>query len=230
MNKWLVIGGVGLLLAWAPFVYSELTASEVEKKRRDLGNESIEDEEDLLAALDEPEPEEEPVPEEEPEDEPEGVEPEAPTEGELEAQEQQPDEAEEGAEGEDGEEEGDEPAPPPPPRLAGPTAVLKSAFDNEPRDALWADGAEARIAGIFDDDEMPEGFFEEAACRKAVCRVSVKWSAEQSEAYLSVHETIREQFGTEIGVEPDGVPDDDGFQKINLYVPREGYTVADLSE
>jgi hypothetical protein len=241
MSRWLTIAGVVLLALWAPFLYSELTSAPAEKKARAGVDEELDDE---APTPSDPEGEDEP-PEDEVEDQdPEPAEPAA--EDEEPAEVQEPAEtttaaaeqaAEEEGEGEEQAEEGEGPQPGAPivsPIAAGPTAVLKSAYEVEHRDAFWAPGAEARIVALFERVEAPEGALESAECHKRVCRVELAWTQEQASVYADVYGAIREEFGMEVGVEPiintQAQEGEASVQKVVLYLPRKGYSVADLVE
>lgn len=246
MTKWLKIGAALLLLAWAPFVYQELTSEPAEKKGRALP--SVETDDDgahpgagggVAAAPVEPpsqpaaEPESEPEPEpaaEQPAPAPEqpAAAPEQPADPRLGNPPAEPDpEPEPLAEGD---EEAEEEAVPPP-VAAGPTAVMKQAYDTQPRDALWAKDTEARIAHLFTQDDMPQGMLERSSCRRAVCRIDVRWKRDTAAQYVSVFQSLREQFAGEVAVEPVGQLDEAaGQQQVHLYVLRKGYTASDLSK
>ena len=136
----------------------------------------------------------------------------------------EPAEAENEAEGEEETQEEEVP----PPVASGPTAQLKQAFDTEPRDALWAKDTERRVAGLFASAEAPDGLLERVSCRRAVCRVDVRWTRESATHYVGVYEAMRDQLGSEVAVEPVGEADENGHQEVHLYVLRKGYTAQDL--
>ena len=127
----------------------------------------------------------------------------------------------EGAEGED------EPQPTPP-TASGPAEALKQAYDQQPRDALWAGDVEGKLRALFGNDVVPADLLRAASCRKAVCRVELRWSTAHATAYVSAYEAIQ-KLGGEVGVEPVGSPSEQGEQQVDLYLTRKGYTLADLS-
>lgn len=226
MNRWVKVGAAVLLLAWAPFLYAELTSDPHEKKDRELPDQ-MDPDPDVLpvpsgseAAEDEkPEPEDKgtvkaEVPEqvEDPEDpklEPAAAE-------ELAA----PDNEATGAAQEA-----------PLPQAQGPVAVLKGAFESEPRDALWAKEAEAKIATVFSGEDIPDTLFDKSACQKTVCRVEVTWSQENAAPFLDSVEELHKTFGNDFAVEPQAPADKEGEDAlaVYVYVMRKGYTLADLS-
>ncbi|MDH5671344.1 MAG: hypothetical protein OEZ06_04295 [Myxococcales bacterium] len=240
MKRWLAIGGGLLLLAWSPFLYTELTRERVEPKGRDLPAAAFDE--------DEPEPELEPADEEElegeQEDEPaEPAEQAAAAEGEGEqAAEPEPAEAEQqvavpepAAEAEsaaEGDEQAERPAAPDI-RLSGPTGVLKQAFESETRDALWAQGAEAKLGQVLDfhdDEEMPQDFVQGTSCRRTVCRAELRWAREHNDSYVKIYQALGQQYGSEIGVEPVMEADEEDHYQVFLYVLRDGYSAADLAK
>jgi hypothetical protein len=233
VKKWLKIGALLLLIAWAPFIYAELTSSPAEKKERDLPSVAGEDDDlDIEPAAGEQaagpaEPGEE-APDPEPDDPSHEAEPmAAAAERQAAPPARDPAEPVEPVDEVAGEEDGHEEEAPPP-AATGPTQQLKYAFETEPRDALWASDTERRIAAIFRGDEIPEGMLERAACRRAVCRLDVRWTRDHATQYVGAYEALRDQFGGEVAVEPEGVVDEEGKQNVHVYVLRKGYTASDL--
>jgi hypothetical protein len=237
MRKWLTVAGVLMLLAWVPFLYGELTSSTPERKGR------------VLPADD---PSQEPVTADEAAAGTEGAAkplaavpelaaeaPKQPAAKEAEAQPtkmaaepstkvEQPEPSAAEGEAQPDDEQAD--PPPPPPTAGGPTPVLKQAFDTEPRDPLWAADTEAHIKALFHGEDVPSELLQSTSCRKAVCRVELRWTRERATAYVSVYEAMHKEFGGELGVEPIGEPDDKGQEQVNLYLARKGYTVTDLAK
>jgi hypothetical protein len=244
VKKWLAIGGGLLLVAWAPFIYAELTSEPAEKKARELPSDAADDElvaegegeqgghvvsgKGAAAPVEAPQAEA-PAPEEpaaEPGAQPGAVQPEATAKLAAPEEPGAPSgEHDEPAEGEEAEEE-----EAPPPAASGPTAQLKKAYETEPRDALWATDTERRIGVVFGSDDVPEGMLQRATCRRAVCSLEVRWTRDHATQYVGAFQALSDQFGGEIGVEPVGEPDDEGHQIVHLYVLRKGYTAADVAK
>jgi hypothetical protein len=111
-------------------------------------------------------------------------------------------------------------------------AELKTAFDSEPRDALWAKDAESKIAAVFTGEDMPETLLDKSACQKTVCRVDVTWSQENAAPYLDAVEELHRQFGNDYAIAPQAPANKEGEDAlaVHVYVMRKGYTVADLSK
>jgi hypothetical protein len=240
VKKWLAIGGGLLLVAWAPFIYAELTSEPAEKKARELPSASTEDE-PVAALAEQPAeaPPEKPAPAEPAAEAEEAEEPaaeapaaeapaaQAPAPPPAEPAHAEPEEPDPAAEGE-GEEAQEDEAPPP--VASGPSAQLKHAYETEPRDALWATDTERRIAAVFNGDDVPDGMLQRASCRRAVCSLELRWTRDHATQYVAVFQALHDQFGGEIGVEPVGTVDDQGQQSVHLYVLRKGYTAADLGK
>ena len=248
VKKWLKVGGALLLLAWGPFLYAELTSDPAEKKGRDLpadqggqDDQAAEVAEDTVAAGAgegapapaapaaealaapakpvAPEPAVAAPPPSVPAPVPAPAEPVA---LQIVAEPAPGAPAAEGAEAVPEE-------PIPPPVAAGPTMILKRAFDTQPRDPLWAADTETRIRALFGTPELPRDMLKSATCRKAVCKVEVEWSDENAAAYNILQKAVLDAFAGNLGVEPYGAPDAKGLLKVDLYLPRKGYTVADLA-
>jgi hypothetical protein len=247
MRRWVTIGALVLVGAWAPFLYRELTSEEVEKKDAAFAADATDEApveaiepaagaEAHAAGRGSAEPAEAPAPAE-PESPPAVAEPQAqapeapgadpsaaPTPTALPADPAvaNPVKVEEG--------EPEEEAPPPPPDSpASATAVFQRAFDSEPRDALWAREAEARLLQVMTGAAVPIETIKTARCQKTVCRLEVVWKAEDAHAYAAAYKAVREEFGDDLGVHNLGAGEAEGEQRIDLYVPRRGYTLADLS-
>ncbi len=234
-----------MLLMWAPFLYQELTSAPVAKKRpRALPTDDPSAQ--LAPVVPQPEPAKVEGPAVAPKapQPPAAEEPSAPEPQKPAAAEPKDDPAPAGARSAQGAvnepnsqaepqadeaERADDPAPAPPPAAAGPAGVLRHAFETEPRDPLWATDTEARLKAMAGGGDLPAELLQSAACRNAVCRIELRWTAERATAYDSFSDALHQQFGGELGVEPVGAPDDKGQEQVNLYVTRKGYTVADLS-
>ena len=231
MNRWVKVGGAVLLLAWTPFLYAELTSDPQEKKDRVVPDLDDPDPAAVAAAGSAGEAEEEEHPEAA-EDKAEAVkaapapEPQkAPDEG------IEPEVAEALAEP-DNEPTGAAHQEAPLPKPQGPVAALKSAFESEPRDALWAKDAEAKIAAVYAGEDIPESLFDKSACQKTVCRVELTWSQENAAPFLDTVEELHKTFGNDFAVEPQAPSDKEGEDAlaVHVFVMRKGYTVADLSK
>jgi hypothetical protein len=222
MNRWVKIGGSVLLLAWAPFLYNELTSDPHEKEERAVAD--LEDPDPSVAVplvvdasaetAEEKQAASRAAAEQAAKPNDEGVEPEA-----VEAL-AEPDNEPTGAAVQDA----------PLPKPQGPVNELKAAFDNEPRDALWAKDAESKIAAAFTGEDMPETLLDKSACQKTVCRVDLTWSQENAAPYLDGVEELHRAFAADYAIAPQAPADKEGEDAlaVHVYVMRKGYTVADL--
>lgn len=247
MRRWVTIGALILVGLWGPFLYRELTSERVQKKNGavladDADQAPAEPQE--LAAGDEapaaggegadeakaqvPPPAEseqapaEPSPAEAPaqaEQVPTGDAP--PTPGPAEPGDDKP----APAEGVEGMPEAEAVELPPAPSS---TTVFEHVFESEPRDALWAREAEARLLQVMAGAEVPLDTIKSARCQKTVCRLELLWKPEDSTAYSAALTSVRGEFGADLGVKNLGPGENEGEQRIDLYVPRQGYTLADL--
>jgi hypothetical protein len=250
VKKWLKVGAVAMFIAWLPFLYAELTSEEAEGKDRALP--AVDGDAPQVEAVPiaeeseneaEPEEPEEPAaaepaaaapPSEQAQGAPGAAQPKAPGEPGATAQEPAaaPSAAAEQAEGEgegegEDEEEGEE--EPEAPTASGPVNVLRQAFEKQPRDALWAGDTEHKLRSLFGTADVPAELLSDAACRSSVCRVDVKWTPQHATAYVGIYEASTRLSGAELGIEPVGEADEHGAQRVQLYVTRQGYTMADLA-
>jgi hypothetical protein len=229
MTKWLKIGGALILLLWLPFLYAELTSAPLEKKGRALPSEDPSAEPVAEPRPGEPE---EPAAEAKPEEQkPAAAAPEPALQKTAEPPSEEPTPSPAAGEPSDEAQADDKAAeePPPPPTAAGPAAVLKHAFETQPRDPLWAGDSERKLKALVGGD-VPAELLQSATCRNAVCKIELRWTADRAAAYVSFYEAAHKQLGGEVGVEPQGTPDDKGLARVDLYLARKGYTVADLSK
>jgi len=242
MKRWVFLGGTLIAAVWLPYLYAELSSAPAEKKGRQVA-ESEATEQPVAAdpgtsghagdvekppTLPEPAPEPEPTP-------PLPTQAAAPPQPAFE-QSVRPS-ADEGPEhaapaaapGAPG--PGEETRPPPkPPGMAGPIDVLKHAYETQARDALWASDTEKRIGAMFGTKEVPAEMLTAASCRTAVCRIELRWTTADAEAFLGVHERLSHDF-SEIGIQPIPAAEDEPDQhRVDLYLARKGFTVSDLAK
>ena len=78
--------------------------------------------------------------------------------------------------------------------------------------------------------EVPASSIEGVRCQKTVCKLEMTWSTAQADVYTMAYQTVRERFGNDVGVQPSGSGNYDDEMKLDLYVPRKGYTLADLAQ
>jgi hypothetical protein len=231
MKRWLTVGGLLMLAAWLPYLVAELHSDPAEKRGRVVaesdGTDSLPSavagaaaevptapmvrEEPQVPA--QPNPQPAAAPSARAPAEPSRREaPSAPAHGDPEAT---ADEAEPEA---------------PPPSASGPTELLKHAYETQPRDPLWAKDAESKITGLFAAKEMPADMLQAATCRRAVCRVQLHWTSEHAAAFLRVHQGIIQEFGTDLAISPLAEEEGEASRRVDLYLVRKGYTLADFGK
>jgi hypothetical protein len=235
MKKWLLLGLLGLAVAWGPYLYVQLTREPVTgSDARRLAPFAEQDEQG--------EPNEEPALE--------GEELAEGTEATPAAPEQASDQAEKtgepavegtatpaatavapvepvaeapagpGAEAE-GQAEGEEEVVVP---QLSPALVpaFRKTFDSEPRDAFWAADEEPRLSRLFQSSGVPSDVMSEVACRKTVCRVSFRALDLENKVLAPLYEKLGDEFGTQLALD-DGSTHD--AEHATLYVLRKGYTL-----
>ena len=222
MRKWLIAGVLLSLLAWSPFVISELNRSEPEAADAPRPTaQQVEEEEldDILEEIEEPEPA-------------------LPSEAEA----VQPDDAateEEPEFEEPSEPEGD----PEPPRdtyaaadpgsvdlapRGGALLVLRGAFEGEPRDALWATEQESELRALFEESQVPAEQLVSVVCQRTVCRVELEQANDQQEAMLQFYKLLSEGFGIAAPAPVAPTADPDKPPQLEIYIGRKGYSLEDL--
>jgi hypothetical protein len=246
MKRWVFLGGTLIAAVWLPYLYAELSSAPAEKKGRQVAEPDATEHAVVAepgssghsADVDKPPTAPEPTPEPAPEPEPT---PPLPTQPAVPPQpafeqsvrpsaEQGPEQAAPGAApvvpG-----AGEEPPPPPkPPGMAGPIDVLKHAYETQARDALWASDTEKRIGAMFGTKEVPAEMLTAASCRTAVCRIELRWTTADAQAFLGVHERLSHDF-SEIGIQPiPAAEDEPDHHRVDLYLARKGFTVSDLAK
>ncbi|MDH5673296.1 MAG: hypothetical protein OEZ06_14175 [Myxococcales bacterium] len=118
--------------------------------------------------------------------------------------------------------------PPPEPLPSSRLRLLRRALESEPRDTLWADGAEVEAKRVLSDEELPEDLVQSVHCRKRVCKLELRWSREGSSGYRRFSALVAEHWGPHLGIEY--LPESRAERRINLYILRDGYTIGDLVE
>jgi hypothetical protein len=245
MKRWVLLGGALIAAVWLPYLYAELSNAPAEKKGRQVAEPEATDHTvvvepgssghgaDVEKPPTVPEPASEPAPEPlpalptqalvppQPAFEP-PVRP-SPEEQEHPAAVAAPAAATTG-------EETPPPPPPKPPGIAGPVDVLKHAYETQARDALWASDTEKRIGAMFGTKEVPAEMLTALSCRTAVCRVELRWTPADAQAFAGVHEHLSHDF-SEIGIQPIAPADGESdHHQVDLYLARKGFTVSDLAK
>jgi hypothetical protein len=245
MKRWVFLGGTLIAAVWLPYLYAELSSAPAEKKGRQVAEPEAAEHVvvaepgssghggDIEKRPAVPEPTPEPAAEPEPPLPTQAAVPPQPAfeESVRPGSDQGPQHAAPGAAPVDpGAGEETPPPPPKPPEMAGPVDVLKHAYETQARDALWASDTEKRIAAMFGTKEVPAEMLTAASCRTAVCRVELRWTSADAQAFLGVHEHLSHDFSN-IGIQPMSAADDEpDHHRVDLYLARKGFTVSDLAK
>jgi hypothetical protein len=124
-----------------------------------------------------------------------------------------------------------EPAPAanlPPPEKTGPVDELKARFANESRDPRASD-LEKSIEAAFKNDDVPAALLGSIECRRSVCKVETRWSADRAIGFMSAFtrllmlppgSTTPQVFDTNLAVSPEGAPDANGVRTVDVYLAR----------
>jgi hypothetical protein len=227
MKKWLVLGLLGLAVAWGPYVYSQLTSSPVRvhgKARHGFAFLSGDEQEDDAPA----EGEAAEAPAEEPGD-PAAEEAKAKAASEAKAAEEasaakakklgeapatEPAAAKPGDTVEPAVAE--EPAPTLPSELS---PAFHKVFDAEPRDAFWANDEEPKIHALFKAAGAAPEAISELACRTTVCRMTFIPDELDPEALGKLYAGLRTRYAESLALEAKGSVG----EKATLFVLRPGY-------
>jgi len=239
MKRWVFVGGALIAAVWLPYLYAELSNAPAEKKGRQVAEPDATDHAvvaepgssghgaDVEKAPTVPEPAPEPLPA-------------LPTQAAVPPQPPFEPSVRPGADEEQAHaapappatgEETTPPAPPPkPPALAGPVDVLKHAYETQARDALWASDTEKRVGAMFGTKEVPADMLTAVSCRTAVCRLELRWTTADAQAFVGVHERLSHDF-SEVGIQPIAPADGESdHHQVDLYLARKGFTVSDLAK
>ena len=240
MKRWVFLGVTLIAAVWLPYLYAELSSAPAEKKGRPVA----EPEPTEHAVVSDTSPSgrggdvEKPPSVPEPASEPE---PPLPTQAAVPPQpafeqsvrpgaEQGQDQAAPAAAPVAPVDGGATPPPAKPPGASGPIDVLKHAYETQARDALWASDTEKRIGAMFGTKEVPAEMLTGASCRTAVCRIELRWTPADAQAFTGVHEHLSRDFG-EIGIQPIAPADGESeHHRVDLYLARKGFTVSDLAK
>ena len=213
------------MLAWAPFLWTEATST----KRVATSSDDDDLAERYARLQDEIEAAEEGIePQILEDDEPEEPEEEEETEGD----EKETDDEEEGEKVAEVPADNVEQPTKPPSKYgsSGPLAPLKGAFESEPRDSLWAGDQEPRLINLLLDAEILDDNIGPVKCQRTVCKLEVTWAKEDNEVQMNIYKAVRAEFGLEVGFEPKNINTESETYTMHIYIPRKGYSVAEIAE
>lgn len=105
------------------------------------------------------------------------------------------------------------------PEKMGPFDELKAAYASDGRDPE-AGATEARIRELLDQPDIPEGMLRQVSCVKSVCKLELRWSTGDQQAYMVLMMTLVSKISQKLAAAP--VEDDEGQQThpIEVYVSR----------
>ena len=112
--------------------------------------------------------------------------------------------------------------------IGNPARILKPAFDQETRDALWADREERAIEQLLEDNELPPELVQDVACRRTVCRLELRWTADDHRGMGGVTKALGQRYQPPAGLAYPKLAEP--MRGLDLYLLREGYTLDDLEE
>ena len=119
------------------------------------------------------------------------------------------------------------PTAPEPPAASGPLQLLKRVYARQSTDA-GAREVERQIRSFFGTEYLPAETFRSVTCRAGVCKIDMVWSKQFPLAHMALAMKLAEQMTSSIALEPAPEPDRRGDLRLELYVVRAGYTLADL--
>jgi hypothetical protein len=234
MKRWLVLGLVGLALAWGPYLYSELVSSPVRVHgKTPHGPRFLGATDDSEEEATEPEPEaeepEQPAAEkaaltaepktkaaDAPGDTAPGLVKKAAEPAGLEKHGAEPSAQKPGEQGEPG--SPDEPEPPTLPAELLP--AFRKVFEAEPRDAFWANDEELKVHALFKDAGGSPDALSAVVCRTTVCRVTFTPDELETESLTKLYLSLRARYAGSLALEakPGAVG-----ERATLFVLRAGY-------
>jgi hypothetical protein len=104
-----------------------------------------------------------------------------------------------------------------PPVLRGPVTELKHRFNNESRSSASGQ-LESQVKALFADPNVPPELLDSVLCRRTVCKINLRWTADRMVGYVYVSGYLRRDFDPQIGVSPALENDASGARPIELYL------------
>jgi hypothetical protein len=102
--------------------------------------------------------------------------------------------------------------------------ALQDVFDGEPRDSAACDG-ERWIRGVFRDAGSPSGLLRFVLCRQTVCRVELRWTAEDDAPFRRALDELGAVNGKYVATRAQE-PDASGAVLVSAYVARAAQPAA----
>lgn len=102
------------------------------------------------------------------------------------------------------------------PQRQGPVDELSKTFASESRGEGSAP-EEARVKEAFVDPQIAKALLHSAECRRSVCRLELRWSAERDPGYVLGLTKAVGSFSAPLGVEEPGPADAQGQRPLVVY-------------
>jgi hypothetical protein len=113
----------------------------------------------------------------------------------------------------------DDPPPDLRPEKMGPIEELKAAYASDTRDHE-AGALEERIRGHLKAVETPPEMLRGVSCVKSVCKLELRWTPADKEAYLIAMMNLVSHVSQKVAAEPVGEDDGQAVRPIDVYVSR----------
>jgi hypothetical protein len=105
------------------------------------------------------------------------------------------------------------------PERMGPVDKLKAAYESDPRDPD-AGATEALIRKQLEQPEIPVGMLRRVSCVKTVCKLELRWTSDDRQAYMIAMMSLVNHVSQELAAEPVGQDDGQLTLPIDVYVSR----------
>jgi hypothetical protein len=102
------------------------------------------------------------------------------------------------------------------PMRQGPVEELSQRFASESRGST-SEQDDARVRAAFGDPSIPSSMLQHVECRRSVCRVQLRWSAEHDASYVMGLTAAVGTFSAPVGIEGAGEPDAQGMRSLVVY-------------
>jgi len=105
------------------------------------------------------------------------------------------------------------------PEKMGPFEELKARYASDARDAE-AGATEERIRKLLKQPEIPEGMLREISCLKSVCKLDLRWTTNDSEAYMILMMSLVTTISQKLAAAPAGADEGQPVHPLEVYVSR----------
>lgn len=101
----------------------------------------------------------------------------------------------------------------------GPVAELRRQYESEPRESS-AHVLESTIRNAFNPPDGPPGLLGSVLCRRTVCKLEVRMSAERLGDYIAAITRVSADFEREVAAEPREPGPTAGVRTVDVYLKR----------